>query len=1109
MNKKTRFRAIDERNPFFSSSTKRFLSLSTAVITICLFIWFLFTTFFPASQPAQKFVTAVASCSSPAGDLGGTIYRDYNSDGLNNSNEHAFAHLTVYAFGDDGAVLSTAVDSDGTYAFNGIFNSQNHVRLEFAGFNSAIHPTVQGSKSGTAIQFHSVATCQANFGVQNPGDYCQANPNLATSCYTFGSQAGSTDDVFIDFPYTSGSSTIGDTEVNFLNPTTHAITVAADAIGTTYGLAYHRQSESYIVGAYIKRHTGLGTMGNESTGAIYRINASGVPTLYVDLNDPAYFGANTFGANPHPNTTTNFGRDSATFDAVGKVGIGDIDISENDDMLYVLNLFDRQLYAVPISPIPTAPISTSIGVYPIPTALPGAGQGCPTTDVRPFGLGIQDGQIFVGMVCSGESSPTVDTFVDAGADGRFNVGPDTYTDNDGNGTYNHGDARDLVAYVYAFDPNSSTFSTAPVLEFPLNYLRENNHDAWFSANWQSWGNDFDQATFNNGVDVSFPQPMLIDIEFDNGNMILALRDRLSDQSGSSGFSPNLADPTLYLPFSGGDMLRACYVNNGQWAIEGDAACPVTTVGGAANSGPGGNEYYFGERYGLDATGQHKETTLGGIVQIPSQSEVIVNVFDPQLQNSNAANGFDENGIRFIDNETGEVTRAYTIFEGNFSIGAFGKAAGIGDLEAACEAAPIEIGNLVWRDTNLNGVQDPGEDPISNVEIALYDLSRTAVATTTTNSEGQYYFINATDPRLSTIYSTTLPAYITVVPTSTLDGGLVPHATYSLRLDLTQTAVSSYTLSPDNQASLSNRPDGVDSDAIQLSNSGAITFTTGAPGNNNHSFDFGLFERMSLGNYIWHDVDADSHIDGGEPPMMGVILHLLDSSGDPVFDILSGLPMTTTTDSSGFYQFIELLPGDYQVHIIPENFQAGGTLEGYWSSEGNIDPDNDDNTDDNGVDDWEPWLSGITSQFVTLTYGSEPASNQDGDLNDNSNLSVDFGFVTFPTAVELLSFTATNHGDNEVLIQWTTENELNSFGFNLYRNSTLDYANASIIHFEPSAVPNGGGTTYQYIDTPGAGNWYYWLEDIELGGFSQAHSPAYIQIQNVFRTYLPLIVQADY
>src|SRR5690606_19678026 len=97
---------------------------------------------------------------------------------------------------------------------------------------------------------------------------------------------------------------------------------------------------------------------------------------------------------------------------------------------------------------------------------------------------------------------------------------------------------------------------------------------------------------------------------------------------------------------------------------------------------------------------------------------------------------------------------------------FGKSNGLGDLEIMCAPAPIEIGNRVWFDPDVNGVQDPAaagdrEAPVPGVTVNLYlpgDLDN-PIATTITSAEGEYYFNDTNVP-----------------------GGLTPFTDYVIRLD---------------------------------------------------------------------------------------------------------------------------------------------------------------------------------------------------------------------------------------------------------------------------------------------------------------------------------------
>src|SRR5205085_1469737 len=55
--------------------------------------------------------------------------------------------------------------------------------------------------------------------------------------------------------------------------------------------------------------------------------------------------------------------------------------------------------------------------------------------------------------------------------------------------------------------------------------------------------------------------------------------------------------------------------------------------------------------------------------------------------------------------------------------------------------PASVGNYVWFDRNGNGIFDAGETPIAGVTVTLYDDKGNVVATTQTDANGFYSFVN--------------------------------------------------------------------------------------------------------------------------------------------------------------------------------------------------------------------------------------------------------------------------------------------------------------------------------------------------------------------------------
>ncbi|WP_417744241.1 SdrD B-like domain-containing protein [Rosistilla oblonga] len=185
-------------------------------------------------------------------------------------------------------------------------------------------------------------------------------------------------------------------------------------------------------------------------------------------------------------------------------------------------------------------------------------------------------------------------------------------------------------------------------------------------------------------------------------------------------------------------------------------------------------------------------------------------------------------------------------------------------------------------------------------------------------------------------------------------------------------------------------------AIRAEISGAAAFDSqvsvvGTVGQTNKTVDFALYEPLTLGDLVWDDLNNNGLFDSATESGIGnVAVNLYeDTDGNGAFtpgtDLLAD---STTTNASGIYTFTNLLPGDYIVQLAESNFGTGGTLNNFVSSSGVADPNNDVNDDDNG----EALAGyGIVSAAITLLANSEPST--DGDADNDTNLSLDFGVVS--------------------------------------------------------------------------------------------------------------------
>ncbi|MCS6993061.1 MAG: SpaA isopeptide-forming pilin-related protein, partial [Anaerolineales bacterium] len=327
---------------------------------------------------------------------------------------------------------------------------------------------------------------------------------------------------------------------------------------------------------------------------------------------------------------------------------------------------------------------------------------------------------------------------------------------------------------------------------------------------------------------------------------------------------------------------------------------------------------------------------------------------------------------------------------------------------------VSVGNLVYTDGDENGNYDGGplDAPLPGITVRLY-----AADGVTEIPVGPDGILGTADDGPGGVVTDAGGNY-------RFDG--LPQGDYIVRVvapPSTTSTIDTYNAadSANPNTNADNNDNGLGTGAGTVS-SAVFTLTPGANGalNNNtvtHSsgsthnptIDFGFIPQYALGNRVWFDTNNNRQIDAGEVGIDGVTVELYraDTSGNPTGAVLA----TTTTVNGGYYLFNNLASGDYVVVIPASNFAT--VLNGYWSSgttrnnDGSLaeitapDPDNDADSDDNGIRQTSGTFSGaVISQAVTLGLGPvEPTGETDldggtqGQPDARANMTVDFGFYT--------------------------------------------------------------------------------------------------------------------
>ncbi len=65
--------------------------------------------------------------------------------------------------------------------------------------------------------------------------------------------------------------------------------------------------------------------------------------------------------------------------------------------------------------------------------------------------------------------------------------------------------------------------------------------------------------------------------------------------------------------------------------------------------------------------------------------------------------------------------------------------------AGIHESHVSLGDFVWIDSNVNGIQDAGEPGLANVEVVLYDSLLNVIGTRYTDDSGYYHFKNIAVP----------------------------------------------------------------------------------------------------------------------------------------------------------------------------------------------------------------------------------------------------------------------------------------------------------------------------------------------------------------------------
>jgi SdrD B-like domain len=266
-----------------------------------------------------------------------------------------------------------------------------------------------------------------------------------------------------------------------------------------------------------------------------------------------------------------------------------------------------------------------------------------------------------------------------------------------------------------------------------------------------------------------------------------------------------------------------------------------------------------------------------------------------------------------------------------------------------EIARFAVGDMIWRDDNRSGVQDPGESPASRISIQLLNVDGEVVASTVSSSYGRYVFDNLQAGTYSVRFAG-VPEDFRLTPAGA--GGL--HAADS---DPDYSGVTPpFTLGAGEPNVRAATPaDGVVAAYI------------------NPSIDAGITPlRYAVGDRVWMDMNSDGVQQPDEPAASATV---------SLLTVTDNVVATTNTDATGHYEFTNLRGGRYRLKFT--ELPAHHLLTG---REGGTDPALDSDPDP---------ATGLTPVFA-LAQGAPnlvPVTGTEAASIDFENRTLNAGLVT--------------------------------------------------------------------------------------------------------------------
>jgi len=897
-------------------------------------------------------------------DIGGIVYQDLpvnnhklNSYGIKDSNELGVAGVRVTAYMSDDTNTSTVTDSNGSW----LLHTQLDARVEFTNLPSYLQESSSGNLHNSSVQFVKDGDLNVTFGLHNPDDYSDtANPLYVNNLQQNGTHIGSNLQSLHTVHYLSEGLNANYQDYNHIQGTGERPkdTILMEDIGSVWGKAYQKDKKRLFVASMLQRHMGFAN----SPADIYVVDySSGLPASLIghfslqgitpanggtkiDLGSIDRVSGDDYELYDDP---LKQNRDLDAYAKVGKISFGGIDIDNNRDILWVVNLNQRGIISIDVS---KDIHSSSVKQYLIDN-FPNKPE-CKNGDtLRPWALKIHEDRGYLGLVCDGSKSQS---------------------------------NSDMSAYVLSFDLQNPYLGFTQIISLPLDYKREYNK-------WFPWSDQYIDPSTVPLSGVYHGTPILSDIVFDKyNNIYLAFMDRYATQLQQANY-PIKHGAKEENVRENGEILKFCN-ENGTYIVEGNGNCTQNYDANDSNISE-----FFNDQGG----DTNQEASFGSLAILKGSNELLLTTLDPHPESST---GKQETKYFYIQGESrlslkdgsiqGWYAHAYTA-----TAGMAYKGNGIGDVELLTPSAPIEIGDRVWSDDNKNGIQDINEKGISGVVVKLIK-DNLVIDTATTDSDGYYIFSSLgnskIEPNKQYLISIDLnntklnDKNITIYHQRGLIGssylndsdGIKNGNSIEANISSSDISISGVNNHSFDFGFISNSSTPTPTPTPSSTYIPISTFTPTLISSPTPILSEGEADKVCFGDMVWDDENRNGLQDEGEQGIPNVKVTLY--SRDCTTEINS-----TITDNNGKYNFSNLDIGDYCVGFseFPTNYMITFKDEGLndlLDSDVNRDTNKTDVFALNSLENDECNISIDMGLYSRVGCGGDELSIQDDTISANTS-----------------------------------------------------------------------------------------------------------------------------